>query len=73
MRRVRVSVSEPAHIHVHCPHPLHWLQLHNWIPESEVERVVEAYDKDQSGTLNFQEYLDVVSSWRLSSLPLGLA
>lgn len=67
-----MSVSEPAHIRVHCA-PLHWLQLHNWIPESEVERVVEAYDKDQSGTLNFQEYLDVVSSWRLSSLPLGLA
>ncbi|GAX81051.1 hypothetical protein CEUSTIGMA_g8486.t1 [Chlamydomonas eustigma] len=36
------------------------LLAQHWIPESELDRVLEKYDKNQNGTIEFDEFRDIV-------------
>ena len=38
----------------------------HWLPESELDRVMETYDKNGNGLIEFEEFQSIVSAGRMT-------
>ena len=42
----------------------------HWLPEAELDRVMETYDKNGNGTIEFDEFQSIVSQPRMHAIGL---